>query len=528
MKQKRARLSLPGIALCLSVVSVLLAGAANGADSKRNAVAPQRGGTIKVACQNPELSTLDPVKGNQGICQRAAYLAMYDTLVQADFKGKISPGLASSWKVTNGGRTYTLQLRKATFHDGSPVTAAAVRFSVLRMLDPKALGSSTEIKGVIRRVLVINPTTVRIVLFKQNSAFLFSLSRTSTLPIVNPAVVRARGGDISSVDAGSGPFTLVSANLAPNGSATFKRYPNYWKMGKDGKPLPYLDGYVLYPVQDLNAMQIQLRAGDIDVAGGLAQSAVKPLAQAGYRIFAGAGIPTMLVFNEHTKPYDRLLVRQAFTEALDRKAITKTYTLGTGWTRPGMFALGVYDVKSPDYKYDPVGAKAKLARAGYPNGFDAPILVINRYPDTAIAQLMQTYLAKVGINLKISTIDRAAYVAEITKKPYTTPLVLIRAGKTPEPNVQVATFFAPDAPFNFGWNDAQNKAAYAAGQKALTTNDPEERAASYAEVNKHVVAANIWVNMGFFVAPDVMKAKVLGYTQDGSYTTDVTAAWFTG
>jgi peptide/nickel transport system substrate-binding protein len=515
-----------GFLFLVAILLVTMAGSAGGAGLESAAAElPRRGGTLVAACQNPELTSLDPAKGNQGICQRTAYHAMYDTLLENSYTGKQSPGLATSWKITNGGKSYTFKLRKATFHDGSPVTADAVKFSILRMLAPSTLGASSQIKGVIRRVKAINPTTVRIDLFKPSSAFLFSMGAEQVTPIVNPKVVAANNGDISKADAGSGPFVLTNVDLGPNGGARFTKFPRYWKLGKDGKPLPYLDGYNIEAVQDLNAMEIQLRSGDIHVAAGLSDTRVKSLADGGFRIFSGTGIPTNLGLNSHVAPFDKLLVRQAFTQALDRNAITKVYTLGRGYTRPTMLPLGVYDVRTPDYKYDPVAAKAKLTQAGFPNGFTTTITIINRYPDVLIAQLMQPYLDKIGITLRISAIDRAAYVAQVTKN--TTPVALIRSGKSPEPNVLVSTFWDPDnTTSSYGnWNDENAKKAWAACQKALTISDPEERAKHYAEAVKYVVAANFWVNMGFFVAPDAISPNVVGYTQEGSYASSVTQAW---
>src|SRR5262245_39474612 len=105
-----------GFLITVAILLVTMAESAGGAGLKSAATAlPTRGGTLIAACQNPELTSLDPARGNQGICQRTAYHAMYDTLLENSFTGKQSPGLATSWSITNGGKSYTFKLRKATF-----------------------------------------------------------------------------------------------------------------------------------------------------------------------------------------------------------------------------------------------------------------------------------------------------------------------------------------------------------------------------------------------------------------------------
>src|SRR5256886_34618 len=101
--------------------------------------APQRGGTLRVGL-NADPPNLDPHQSTAAV-DRQVFQNLYDKLVDINQNLEIVPMLATSWQITDGGRTYTFKLRQGVvFHDGTPFNADAVKFNFERMLD-KSFGS---------------------------------------------------------------------------------------------------------------------------------------------------------------------------------------------------------------------------------------------------------------------------------------------------------------------------------------------------------------------------------------------------
>jgi peptide/nickel transport system substrate-binding protein len=506
------------------ILAVAVAGSANA----RSAATVERGGSATVACSDPEVSSLDPAKNNLGICTKTAMIAMYDTLVRLDGKGNTQPALAEKWTVANGGKQYTFTLRDdAVFHDGSPVNAEAVKFSILRMLEPTSLGSSALIRGVIRRVVAVNPRVVRVTLFSPNVAMMFSLGSPSVAPIVNPAVAKAKGGDLSTTDAGSGPFVLSGYTFGPNGKVTFTRFGKYWEMGKDGKRLPYLDSYTLVPLSDDNTRILNLRSKDVDVAQRIPTQGIKTVRDAGAYLLPSraGGLTTNMGVNPNVAPFTNKLVREAVVEGIDRAGILKTIGFGSGYLRPTPFAAdSIWDITKPDFKYDPEDAKRKLAQAGLANGFSTTISIINRAPDVQIAQLMKEQLSKIGVNLDIQVLDRATWITVNNRQQ--SPMLLTRSAQYLEPEVYVANQWNPENPNNFiGWKDAQAKQAYELTRQAVKERNYEKRRALYEQAVAIVVGSHTWVSMGQLPAPDATLATLKGARTYTNNEIVMTSAW---
>src|SRR6266540_2185341 len=401
---------LAGIAVATAAVTAALVAASVHAASPT----VTRGGTITWACPQSNLTSLDPAVGTRSICQRDAYRAMYDTLVSIDSKDHVTPQAAESWKIDYHNLRYTFQLRKGMrFHDGSPVTSADVKYSILRQLKNPTLGGRDLL--TIKRVATPDPLTVRITLFKPNFVLFHYLAATFDMPIVNKKVVEANNNDLTKADAGSGPFMLTDVNVATNGFASFTAFKGYWEKAPDGKSYPYLDGFKLSCIVDANSRILNLRSNTVQLVEQTPIDNIKDLAQAGFReVNNYGGIGSAFVMNEHVSPFDNPFARRAVVEALDRPTIAKTWSNGKATLRVTNIAAGsAYDIKNVDAaKYDPEKAKADLAKAGLPTGFTFTDTIINQSPDLQVSQIIQQYLKAVGITMNIRTLDRATWLTE--------------------------------------------------------------------------------------------------------------------
>jgi len=516
--------------LGVATVGVAIAAPASASEAQRPNVTP--GGTAVVACADPEVSNLDPVRNNLGTCTRSAMMALYDALVYIDKKGNARPRLATSWSTTNGRRTYIFRLRPdARFHDGSLVDAAAVRFSILRMLAPTALGQSTLIKGVIRRVRVINRRTVRIDLFRPNAVILYALGSTGAAPIVNPRIVAARDGDLSTTDAGSGPFVLGDHRFGPGGFVEFRRFNRYWER-VGNRRLPYLDGFTLRPLIDDNARILNLRSRTIDVAQRIPVTRMREVRDAGLFVLGNlaSGITTQFGVNPNVAPFTNKLVRQAVCEAIDRRTIMRTTTLNNGWVRPTPFAPGsIYDITRPNFTYNVASARRKLQRAGFANGFTTQISIINRQPDAQIAQLLRQQLGEVGIRLDIEALDRATWID--VNRAKREPMLLTRGTQYIEPEIYIAVQWDPassNANNFIGWNDADARRLWQFTRRAAAESNPQRRRALYVQAVGILVDNCAWSTMMHQASPDATVPNMKGVDAYAFGEIVMTRAWRQG
>ncbi|MEM8662955.1 MAG: ABC transporter substrate-binding protein, partial [Pseudomonadota bacterium] len=197
--------------------------------------------------------------------RRTFFQAMYDALVK--YEGtppEVKPWLAESYSVSDDGLTYTFNLvEDATFHNGDPVTAEAVRWSFERTL-ALGQGPSWSLEPVLKaeNIKAIDEHTVEMTLERPFSPFM------SFLPwwyVMNPAVVmeNAEGDDYGQaflVDnaAGGGPYKL--ARVEPNNLYELERFDEYWK-GHEGE----LGGIVYKVVREGSVQRAGLQKGEFDI-----------------------------------------------------------------------------------------------------------------------------------------------------------------------------------------------------------------------------------------------------------------------
>ena len=118
----------------------------------------------------------------------------YETLVDVESApGEIKPKLAERWQVSRDGLSITFQFRRGvTFHDGTPMNAAAVKATIERLLDPKIRNPNRYLFTPIKSVETSGDLSVRLTL-SQPSPFVLSGLGTTTGAMLSPAAVQARG-----------------------------------------------------------------------------------------------------------------------------------------------------------------------------------------------------------------------------------------------------------------------------------------------------------------------------------------------
>ncbi|UWQ95301.1 ABC transporter substrate-binding protein [Rhodobacteraceae bacterium M385] len=331
---------------------------------------------------------------------------MYEPLVRLDEGLELQPALAESWSFSDDGLQLTFQLDgDAMFHDGTPVTSADVRASFERILD--------EETGAIARA---NYTSIINIETPDDATVIFELDAPNApllngLASVNAAVVPAsaiEAGTLGTQVIGSGPFTLDART--PNASANLSAF-DAWH----GGDVAY-DGINISVLPDETALLAALRAGQADFAliNDPLVATLVPRTE-GLQLNAA---PTLsyyvLQLNAAREPMGELALRQAIGCAIDRQDVLDAALLGEGEvTGP---------LTSPAYRTDPSGlfcyeqdqdrARELLAEAGYADGFTATVIAANGEPPTAsaVAQVIQSQLSEVGINLEIEMLELSVYI----------------------------------------------------------------------------------------------------------------------
>ena len=347
-----------------------------------------------------------------------------ETLVAfGDESTKIIPWLAESWTISKDGLWYTFKLRKGVkFHDGTPLDAEAVKFSIERQFNPEhpanKLGKypfAGYFFGNVKAVEVMDDTTVRFVLKEPRASFLAVLA-AGAASIVSPTAARKWGADYALNPVGTGPFRYVSWQRGQQ--VVLEKNPDYWR-----GPVK-VDRVIYRSIVEDQARLTELLTGAIDVIVGVPPDYVAQLeGSPKVNILKQVGAHVWyLGINNQKKPFDDKRVRQALNYAVNKDAIVKDVLKGTGSPSSGPVLPGTWGAEPglKAYPYDPQRAKKLLAEAGYPNGFSTTLWVpesgSGMQSPVAMATVMQSNLKAVGVNVSLQTMEWGAFLAKLRSK----------------------------------------------------------------------------------------------------------------
>lgn len=333
---------------------------------------------------------------------------IYDTLVVQTESLELVPGLAESWEQVDE-TTWIFNIRQGvTFHDGSALTASDVAYTLNRLRDPATAAPASFIVGFVNTLEATDEYTVRLTTNGPFAPLLAHLAHTAT-SILSQAAVEAAGEDYgTTVVVGTGPFKFVSWQTASQ--IVLERNDDWW----GGEVLPA--EVVFRPIVEGSVRAIELEAGGIDIAYALEPRDYLRLEDGSNPRVVVEAIETLSTnyvgFNAAKAPYDDVRVRQAINHALDVGAIIDAIYEGLGNPANGPISPQVFgaNLDLEGYDYDPERARALLAEAGYPNGFDTTIWTNDNPLRIQIAEIAQAFLADVGVNVEIQVLEWGAYL----------------------------------------------------------------------------------------------------------------------
>src|SRR5471032_18251 len=124
-----------------------------------------------------EPPVLDPTKNAAAAIREVTCPSIFESLGRIDRNGAIGPGLAESWSISEDGKEYLFKLRRGVkFHDGEPLDASVVKFSLDRLFAPDSTNPAKSLYTDIEKVELVDPSTVKVTLKSPNSFLLYSLS----------------------------------------------------------------------------------------------------------------------------------------------------------------------------------------------------------------------------------------------------------------------------------------------------------------------------------------------------------------
>jgi peptide/nickel transport system substrate-binding protein len=314
------------------------------------------------------VTTWDPIRS---FSTEAMYMAnIYEQLLRINPPGAaepFTPLLAESWEVSDDGLVWTFNLRpNVTFHDGEPLTAAAVKMSLEAAA---ARGGASFIWFPLDEVEVVDDLTVRIHLNYAASVDLIASSLYGAW-IVSPRALAAAEDDPdyfeAGIAAGTGPYMLES--YSPDQEVLLTRFDDYWGGWQDHQA----DKVLILIVPEAVQQQQMLEGNQVDLALSLPRENYASLGnQPGYELVVESSYFNYVgFFNTLRPPLDDPLVRQALSYAIPYEDIIAVGTLGYATQSRGPVPAGVwpYSENVMQYTYDPDRARDLLEEAGYPDG----------------------------------------------------------------------------------------------------------------------------------------------------------------
>ncbi|MCY3865796.1 MAG: ABC transporter substrate-binding protein [Chloroflexi bacterium] len=450
-------------------------------------------GTLRIAWLTP--AQLDP-RSVSGMSEIAILNALYDYLFETDASSNLAPALAASWERNDDGTRYTLQLvRNALFHDGSPLTAHDVLWSIQWQLD--AGGTIADVLAGLESLEAVGDHTVIFNLKAPDPDFLYRLTEYKIV------MLKAGAQNAGIEFNGTGPF--IMDEMIPGDRLVMKANPNYWRGAPGIETLEFLF------FDDQQAAIAAVQGGIAD--GILRLDNFSFLNFSGDYRFNSVDLPTnahhMTRIRADRPPGDDIRVRQAFKLATDRRAVWERVQLGFGAVGkdspigPSFAQYFLDDVEPP--QRDPAAAATLLAEAGYPNGLDMTLHVPNSGVMPDFAQAMAAQWQEAGIRVEIELEEENEYWVQ---KWLEVDLGVTWWGDRVSPQIYLDLAYRSDATWNEShWQDDRLDALIDFTRSAL---DQDARTEAYQEIQRLFLEEGPIIVPYFYASFMVMASHVSG------------------
>ena len=348
------------------------------------------------------INTLDPGKASL-IPEFYVIWGMFNTLVKFNDKMEIVPDLAESW-TSKSPTVWAFKLREGvTFHDGKPMTAEDVKFTLERVTN-EDFGSPHKSKfKVISEIRVIDDHNLEIETSKPFAPLLGYLTNTRTGSQIVPKHILEKGSaeEFAKNPVGTGPFKLAAFN--PGASLRLEAFEDYFVPDQ-----PAVEAVDIPLIAEESAGVTALLGDSIDITSTAPFADVPELMKNDkVQVLSSPGVNTRFVsINTSRAPFDDVHFRRALSMAFDRKAMVDVVVFGEGRVANGVIPSAIdWAYRSdphPLLKFDPKAAKEELAKSKYGPGAEATVLTWGsgwwkRFAEVFVLQVNKT----LGVNFKV-------------------------------------------------------------------------------------------------------------------------------
>lgn len=364
---------------------------------------------LRVAAASLPSSLGNPFRGNSRPGS-LVWLAIFDGLTAIDDNGELKPGLATEWTLHEP-TVWRFKIRPdVTFSNGRPFDAAAAAevFEYLASDEGRRTIIGSENRG-ITGTRVISPLELEITTERPDPVL---PRRLAAVMMVDAQAVKSMGMDaFARQPVGTGAFTMTNWDQRSR-RLTLQRNPSSWRSSN-------IDGVVFYELPSAAGRTQALLSGDIDLSL-VDLEELERLHRKGFHVLSTSAAQVKSysfrnVGGAEDSPVKDIRVRQALNYAVDKDAIVALMPEGARASgQPAAEGVFGYDPAIAPYPYDPQRARALLAEAGYPNGFDLTMEVMTDAApgDDLISQAVAEYWRAVGVRTKLKVMTMPDFLTK--------------------------------------------------------------------------------------------------------------------
>jgi len=407
------------------------------------------GGTLRWAL-TPEPPTLVTAFNSSQMVQQIS-AKMMDGLVAYDRKLDPMPALATSWTVSDDGRSVTFKLRDGVkWHDGTPFTSADVKYTfeeILKKHHPRGRATFANLESVE------TPDKLTAVFkLSKPSAYMMAALSASESPVL-PKHLYEKGDPTTSpqlaAPVGTGPFKF--AEWQRGKFIRLVKNPDYWVKGQ-----PHFDALIVRFIPDAGARAVALETGELDVSGGdpvpladLKRIDALPSLEVTTEGYSMYGAMYYLEFNMRDPQFKDVRVRQAIAHAIDRDFVAKNTWFGYATPATGPISNKqpkFYTDNVPKYPFNTKRAEELLDQAGFPRQAGGIRFKISHDPASGseeyrrFGEYFKQAMKTIGIDVELRVSDSATYQRRVwTDNAYQTTSYGIFT--MPDPTIGVQRVF---------------------------------------------------------------------------------------